>query len=962
MKALLSNTLLAVLFLVGGPPDLTAQFPNPTSVEERMEGYSKRAALKKRSLLTKLPFTNVGPSVFSGRVVDIAVNPQDPSIFYVAYASGGLWKTENNGISFSPLFDQEIVMTIGDIAVDWQRGVIWVGTGENNSSRSSYAGFGMYRSDDDGISWQHKGLSDSHHTGRIILHPTDPDILWVAMTGHLYSNNDARGIYRSEDGGDSWQKTLYVDDKTGAIDIIQDPANPNMLFAAMWERSRKAWDFQEAGPGTGIYKSIDGGLTWTKISGGQSGFPDGEGAGRIGLAMTRKDGRSYLYAILDNYYRRPPEEEKSAGLSKDMLREMTTAQFLELEDKELRKFLKENRFPKEYSADRVKSMVKYKTLQPVELVEYLEDANSLLFDTPVIGAEVYLSTDEGATWAKTHEDYLDRVYNSYGYYFGQIRIDPNDPEKVYIMGVPIIKSSDGGKTWENINQDNVHVDHHALWINPQRQGHLILGNDGGINISYDDGKTWSKNNEPAVGQFYAIAVDRQDPYHIYGGTQDNGVWEGPSNYEAGVEWQSSGAYPYEELLGGDGMQVEVDWRTNDIVYTGYQFGNYFRIHKKDGSRKSISPKHELGQRPFRFNWQTPILLSRHNQDILYLGSHMLHRSMNQGNDWAAISGDLTQGGKTGDVAYGTLTSISESPFQFGLLYTGSDDGRVHVTEDSGSEWSDISAGLPSNMWVSRVMASSHVKDRVYCSLNGYRWDDFEAYLFVSEDKGQSWLSIGDDLPHEPVNVVKEDPVNQNVLYVGTDHGVYISMDRGSTFMSTGSDLPAVAVHDLVVHPDAKELVLGTHGRSIYTADVSQIQQLDDTIMKKSVHLFSLAKVRYRSNWGQERLYRDHEYVESEVSIPVYLKDESKLTIAIELNDTELSSWEERGVKGLNFFTYDLSFDKKFADTVLAKAVEKDEDFEWPDTDNKKIYLPPGDYTVKISLSSAVESTVTLKVE
>nr|WP_243663911.1 hypothetical protein [Rhodothermus marinus] len=584
----------------------------PTPADVRLRSYQERMARVERSLVRNVPFRSIGPTIMSGRVVDVDVNQDDPTEFYVAYASGGLWKTENNGISFRPLFDREATMTIGDIAVDWAHGeIIWVGTGESNSSRSSYAGTGVYRSTDGGRTWEHLGLAETHHIGRIVIHPDDPNTVWVAAVGHLYSPNPERGVYKTTDGGRTWRRVLYVDDNTGAIDLAIDPTNPNVLYAAMWHRERRAWNFVEAGPGSGLFKSTDGGETWQRLNVEGSGFPTGEGVGRIGLALYPKNPQ-ILYALLDNQYHRSEEEAEQPALTKKDFLEMSREAFLALSDDSLEAFLRENGFPREYTAKRVKEMVRRGEIEPRALYDYLTDANQELFETPVIGAEVYRSDDGGRTWRRTHEGYLDIVYFSYGYYFGQIRVDPNDPDHVYIMGVPILVSDDGGRTWRSINEENVHVDHHALWVNPNRPGHLVNGNDGGVNLTYDDGQTWFKANTPPVGQFYSVAVDSARPYNVYGGLQDNGVWVGPSTYEFSYEWYAEGRYPYERLLGSDGMQVQVDPRTNDIVYAGFQFGNYFRIERKTGRRVPIKPRHKLGERPLRFNWETPIFLSRHH--------------------------------------------------------------------------------------------------------------------------------------------------------------------------------------------------------------------------------------------------------------------------------------------------------------------------------------------------------------
>jgi len=684
----------------------------PSASDTVLASLQEKQTLTENSLVKNLPFTNIGPTIMSGRVVDLAVNPSNPTEFYVGYASGGVWHTVNNGTTFTPILDNSPTQNVGSLAVDWNTKTIWVGTGEVNSSRSSYAGIGLLRSSNNGDTWEHLGLADSHHISKIIINPTNPKHVVVSVVGHLYSKNDQRGVYKTTDGGVTWEQTLFVNNQSGIIEMDAAPNNFNIMFASSWDKDRKAWNFRGSGSGSAIYKSTDGGSSWVKVSSPKSGFPTGEGVGRIGLAVFDEN---TIYAVHDNQARREDagSSRKSGGLSKEQFKTMTREAFLALDNKKLNAYLKNNGFQEKYRADNVKSMVRGGGVAPADLATYLEDANAMLFDTPVIGAEVYKSIDGGLTWSKTHEGFLDGIYYSYGYYFGKIHVDPSNKDGIYIYGVPILKSKDAGKTFSSISAPNVHADHHALWINPNKPGHLINGNDGGVNISYDDGANWIKNNQPAVGQFYAIHVDNQEPYNVYGGLQDNGVWVGAHTYQKSPSWKQNGKYPYEFIMGGDGMQIQTDARDSNVVYTGFQFGNYFRLNRADNTQTYIQPKHELGDSPYRFNWQTPILLSSHNQDILYLGGNKLMRSMNRGTDWTAISEDLTSGGKQGNVAYGTLTSIDESKFQFGLLYTGSDDGKVFVSQNSGSDWQDISTTLPKDLWVSRVVASMHEKQRVY---------------------------------------------------------------------------------------------------------------------------------------------------------------------------------------------------------------------------------------------------------
>lgn len=889
------------------------KLPTATPGTERLASFARLQ--QQPDLLQRVPFRNVGPTVMSGRVVDLDVNPNRPEEFYVAYASGGLWYTTNNGMSFTPVFDHEAVITIGDILVDWNRQLVWVGTGENNSSRSSYSGFGIYRGTVGGNQWTYCGLPESHHIGRIIQDYRQPGVLLVAVLGHLYSENTERGIYRSTDDGNTWTHVLSINDTTGCIDVLQDPNEPHVFYAAAWQRWRRAWHFQGSGPGSGIYRSDDGGISWKRMTVAGSGFPTGSGIGRIGLAALDTDSlgqrRTTLIALLDNQNFREKKPEDTAVLSKSMLRTMDAATFLGQHKQKVEQFLRKHRFPAQYTADTVMLLMRKGIITPQTLVEFLEDANSLLFDSEVIGAELYRSSDGGRTWHRTHSGYLDDFFYTYGYYFAKVRTQPNHPSRIFLLGFVLVMSEDGGRTFRKISKEqNVHVDHHALWVNPHKPGHLVNGNDGGVNITYDFGNNWIKCNNPPVGQFYTVAYDMSEPYRVFGGLQDNGVWYGPSTYTPSVAWHQTGQYSYKEIMGGDGMQIAVDTRTNATVYTGYQFGNYFRVNLVTGSQTYITPQHELGQRPYRWNWQSPIFISPHNQSILYFGANRVFRSLNQGNDFKPISPDLTTGGRKGNVPYGTLTTICESPLQFGLLYAGTDDGLVWLSRDGGVSWKDISpqrTDLPPKLWVSRVWASSHREGRVYLALNGYRWDHFTAYVFVSNDFGNRWERIGTDLPEEPVNVIKDDPVNDKVVYVGTDQGCYVSLDGGHSFQTLGS-LPRVAVHDLCIHPRERELILGTHGRSIYIGRVKEVQQLNDSILQSVFHVFPVDPIRYQPNWGRRQFFWDTLAV-PQVLIPIYAASDQQLTMEV-IADSALILLRRtyHVTRGLNYLTYNLQLD------------------------------------------------------
>jgi len=824
MKNVFKFTLILLFITVNS---VSAQI-KPSTAAERLNGLQKRKLLENKSLLKDIKFRNVGPSIMSGRVVDVDVNPADPTEFYVAYASGGLWYTNNNGQSLVPVFDKENAFSIGDIAVNWTTKTIWLGTGEVNSSRSSYPGLGVYKSTDNGKNWEYLGLPESHHIGKINLHPGNNNIAWVAVLGHLYSANKERGIYKTIDAGKTWKQTLYVDENTGAVDMDINPKNPDELYAAMWYRTRRAWNFEEGGKTSGIYKSTDGGNTWKPVTAAASGFPAGNAVGRIGVAVFAAN-PNIIYATVDNQDHRPDTGQKKADTNYVLknFKDLSKESFLNLDDKKLDSFLIKNNFPEKYRAASVKELVKSDKVKPTAVYDYLFDANAALFDTPIIGCEVYRSDDAGASWKKVNTKGLN-LYNTYGYYFGKISVSNTNENKLVISGFNLMLSTDGGKTFAGTDNEATHADWHGCWMNPNKDSHWIAANDGGCNITYDDGKHWFKANTPSVGQFYKITVDDAKPYNIYGGLQDNGTWYGPSNTKDKDQWDYEGVYPWKQIGGGDGMQVQIDTRDNKTVYAGSQFGFYGRRNTDGGRGSFIYPRADLGEPKLRFNWQTPIWLSKHNQDIFYYATNKFYRSLQKGDKLEALSGDLSNGGKEGDVPFGTSTTLVESPMKFGLIYVGTDDGNIQISKDDGYTWTKISGSLPKavqGLYVSRVTPSAFSEGRVYASLNGYRDDNFGSYLFVSENYGATWTQLGNDLPTEPVNVVTEDPKKESIIYVGTDNGLYASFDMGKTFMTLDNNLPRVPVHDIAVQQRENELVIGTHGRSIYIAKLKDVQKV-----------------------------------------------------------------------------------------------------------------------------------------
>jgi len=763
------NKLFLIFLSFGFPFLINAQVSDD---QKRLDSYKNNTTFR----FSQVPFRNIGPTIMSGRVTDIEVNPANTIEMVVAYASGGVWYTQNNGQSFRPIFDNEASITIGDIAVDWKSFTIFVGTGENNSSRSSYAGTGVYKTTDTGKTWLHLGLEATHHIGKIIIHPENPQIVYVAAMGHLYTSNEERGVYKSIDGGLSWQRVLFVDENTGIIDLCFDPQNPEILIAASWQRKRTMCSFVGSGPGSGIYLSYSGGLKWTKIF-------NKENTGRIGLATFVKNAVTGVYAIYDDQNLLAEAPVDTSILTVEDLKKLASQPkeaILGVADIKLEAFLRANGFPKDLNAKKIKKLIQTGKHTVWDLINYTGDANRNLFSVNYKGTVIVKTASLNTINWEVVNDSIKDLYYTYGYYFGQIRVAPQNPDELYILGVVLAHSRNGGKTFTMLNDDNVHADHHALWINPLKSSHIVNGNDGGLNISYDYGKHWVKCNSPAVGQFYAVAVDEAKPYNVYGGLQDNGVWTGPSNYNADNSWHQTGKYPYEFIMGGDGMQVAVDSK-NNLVYTGFQFGNEYRIDRKNNTSVFITPRHSLGEKPYRFNWQSPILLSKHKKSVLYFGGNYLFQSTQKGFDWKRSTVDLTGGGNNGNVPCGTLTCIDESALKEGLLYTGSDDGVVSISKDAGKNWKNISIenSFPEykGYWVSRVQASKYSELRVYLTINGYRNDYFKPMVFVSENYGETWKSISSNLPFEPVNVIREDLINASILYVGTDNGLYITHNK-----------------------------------------------------------------------------------------------------------------------------------------------------------------------------------------
>lgn len=930
---------LSLLFLLWAFSDTPVQTTEPTPAEVRLSAYTERETRVEQSKLDHLEYRIVGPRAMGARTVYVEGFPEHPDTYFAGYASGGLWRTDNKGVNWEPIFDGKAAITIGNVAVNPKNlDEIWLGTGEDNSSRSSYAGTGLYHTTDGGKTWTHKGLADSHHISKIIIHPNDPKTVYVAAIGHLYSTNEMRGVFKTTDGGETWQKILYINDNTGVIDLVIHPNNPDKLYAASWERIRKAWNFVEAGEGSAIYVTEDGGKNWQRSD---QGLPVGEHMGRIGLSIYPKN-PDIIYACVDNQstYESPEDTDK---LTSSKLNNMSQADLLALDDETIDDFLRASSFRKDYDAAYVREAIDKGEITIEDLRAYIYDGNADLFNRKIRGVELYRSEDGGKTWALTHEEPLEELAYSYGYYFGHVEVDPNDDQTLFLLGVPLLRSKDGGKTFVDLTKPNVHVDHHAIWIHPENSKHIINGNDGGINMTWDGGDNWTLHNFQPVGQFYTVTYDMSTPYNIYGGLQDNGVWYGPSTEQGRYD------EAWTRHSGGDGAFIQVDPRDNATVYTGYQFGHYQRKNIHSGETHYIFPRHEMKEAPYRYNWMTPFVVSKHHPDIVYMAGNRVLRSLDQGEAWEAISPDLTtQPSQDGDVPFGTVTILRESPHEFGHLYAGTDDGLLWFS--NGGEWQRIGQDIGNGQWVSSIDISPHDKGTVFVTFTGYRNDHFLAYLYRSDDFGKTWRSIKGDLPEEPVNVLRQDTKNPDVLYLGTDVGFWVSFDGGQHWQPHQANMPQVPVYAMEIHPREHELIIATHGRSIFVLDLEIISQLKPDSFEQELLTFDFEDVKFSKRWGRKiSVFEAKKPEPPAISWWFFSKSGGKAELTVKHDGKVVHSHEFDAKAGLNQVKWDYQV------TEDIKYKRKETPVKYYKGDNGNRYAIAGEYELQLEVASQQET-------
>jgi len=792
--------------------------------------------------LKSLKWRSVGPANMGGRIGAIALAPGNSKTFYVGYGTGGVFKTENMGVTFTPVFDKTGFQSIGALAVadappawpGWDEKVpmteraekgkakiVWVGTGEGNGRNSSSWGGGVFRSTDGGGNFTCVGLKDSHDIPRLAVDPRDPDVVYVAALGHLWGANQERGLYKTSDGGKSWKRVLAVDANTGACDVVLDPKEPDRVYAAMYARRRTAWSFTGNSEKGGIFRSDDGGAHWKKLS---TGLPPR--TGRIGLAVFPKDPR-IVYAVVESDF---------GGTGRDEF---------------------DNRSP---------------------------------------SGGVFRSDDQGDRWTRTSG------ISPRPFYFGRIAVDPANEQRIYLPGWDLGISDDGGKTFRRSGSEFVHVDFHAIAIDPQDPEHILVGNDGGIYVSYDRAQSWLFLDNVAVGQFYRVAVDMGDPYRIGGGLQDNGSWVGPSETRhVTLDDSHDGILnsDWRMVYGGDGFGVAFDPADPNVVYATSQGGFLARIRLDTAVKKLLRPSPREGEERLRFNWNAPFLVSKHDPSVLYHAGNKVFKLTQRGDLWFPISGDLSRQeperimtvGSDAET-HGTVVSLAESPLQQGLLWAGTDDGLVHVSEDEGGTWRNVTAKAVGGLYIARICASAHDAQTAYVAVDGHRSDVFAPLILRTTNLGKSWTAVTGDLPAaEPVQVVIEDPANRDVLYCGTEFGAYVTFDRGSHWLRlNGPSLPPAPVDDMVLHPRERDLVVGTHGRSIWVLDdVSMFAQLGPETRKKPLALLEILPATPRL-YSEEHYGRGHGIFRAKnppmgASINYWVKEDPNETVSVSIADS-----------------------------------------------------------------------------
>ncbi|MDX2414233.1 MAG: hypothetical protein QNK33_03485 [Bacteroidales bacterium] len=812
----------AMIVLLVSFSQLNAQTNNP--LLDSFDDYLE----KKNSSEFNLEWIQLGPVMNSARVESIQGVAGDPATMYCAFGSGNLWKTTDMGLSWKPIFENQAVLGIGDIAVSASDPeIIWLGSGESLKKARNFTmpGAGVYCSMDGGETWEHKGLSNTWHIGEIIIHPENPDIVYVAALGRLWSTNEERGVYMTKNGGETWEHVVYISDKIGAIDIVMAASNPDVVYASMWENNPGV-----SGAGSTVYSSIDGGTTWGKMA---KGLPDGDKTGRIGLAVSYSDPYK-VYALVDN-------------LNKDKNK----------------------------------------------------------------AAEVYLSLNGGESWERTHkEDFM--IFPGIGWYFADIYVNPQNDNEIYTLGVRAARSIDGGKTFTNLGGNishlnpnratPLHLDMCEMWIDPSNPSRLLLGTDGGLYQSYNRGDSWLHHNNIPAGEFYDISVDNQVPYKVYGGTQDDASVYGPSK-----EWNPlfPDGWDYVWLdawAGGDGCVTFADPDDPNIVYFSSQYGFANRKNMKDDKSTGIMPRPDRKEKlEMNYAFVTPYFLSSHNSSTMYHAGNYIFKSLNKGDTWERISGDLS---KTNRKTHSTTTgAIAESPLKQGLLYAGTDGGVIWVSKNDGKKWTESLFQLPKH-YIRSICPSRFKESRVYLTITGINHDDLSNYIYVSEDYGTNWELINSDLPNEIANVILEDPTNENILYAGLYRGVYISINRGQTWSLLGPELPACAISDLVIQEREMDLVAGTHGRGIYKLNLKVVHEYanaKDTLPEN--YLFDIPEARLPK---RNDTHRDIEYSTIEKTPITFLSDIDRL-VQIELSSDKDILWSKffNAKKGLNQFRWDL---------------------------------------------------------